>query len=222
MSAPYYQDDHVTLYHGDCREVTAWLDADVLVTDPPYGVKWQSGQMDSGIAPRIRGVAGDDDTSVRDAALEAWGNRPAVIFGSWRIARPRRVRHLLIWHKATRKPGFTTSPWYPSHEEIYVLGDGFLGYPTGTVITTREHRDGANGHVARSGHPTPKPVGLMETLLTKCPPGAIADPFAGSGSTLIAARTLGRRAIGVEIHEPYCELIARRLDQGVLDFEEPA
>ena len=78
----------------------------------------------------------------------------------------------------------------------------------------------ATGHVAswqRSVHPTPKPVGLMERLISKCPPGIIADPLAGSGATLLAARNVGRRVIGVELEERYCEAIARRLSQMTLD-----
>jgi site-specific DNA-methyltransferase (adenine-specific) len=111
-----------------------------------------------------------------------------------------------------------STPWFSADEEIYVLGTGFVGKPEQNVLVTNDRRDGAYGEVARLGHPTPKPVGLMERLITKCPDGVIADPFAGSGATLLAARNLGRKVIGVEMEEKYCELIANRLSQEAFDF----
>jgi site-specific DNA-methyltransferase (adenine-specific) len=223
VSAPYYSDDFVTLYHGDCREVLAWLEADVLVTDPPYGVAWTSGVTSyRRTTPRIISsaapIAGDSDTTARDDILATWGLGPAIVFGSWRSPRPAETRHRLIWHKAGMAPGPVTSAFMTQDEEIYVLGAGWRksSPPLRSVITTTEPR---SLEVARVGHPTPKPVGLMEVLIDRCPPGTVTDPFAGSGSTLVASKQLGRRAIGVELDERYCEIAARRLEQDALVFD---
>jgi DNA modification methylase len=220
MSDPYYADEFVTLYHGDCREVTEWLEADVLVTDPPYGIGWRLGGLHRLREVRSeaeQSIHGDESTEARDDVISAWGaNRAAVVFGSWRQPRPARTSHRLIWHKAGRKPGIAPAPWFPNDEEVYLVGSGWVGSPPrGTVITTTEQRDRAPREV---GHPTPKPLDLMGALIERCPPGSVADPFAGSGSTLVAAKRLGRKAIGVELEERYCEIAARRLAQGVLDF----
>ena len=222
MSEPYYQDDLVTLFHGDCLEVAEWLAADVLVTDPPYGIAWTAhtgGYKGKGSQTEIRNaVSGDNSTEVRDAVLAAWGEqRSAIVFGTWRVQRPDKAQHRLIWHKKGHAPGPANMPFMSNDEEIYILGNGFRpsSPPLRSVITTQEAR---SVEVNRIGHPTPKPIGLMEILLDRCPAGVVADPFAGSGSTLIAARNLGRPSIGVELEERYCELIAKRLSQQAFDF----
>lgn len=219
MAQIYYEDEYVTLYLGSCLEETAWTEADVLVTDPPYGVAWMAGALNDKKAVRdqaVQSIASDEDTSVRDEALRLWGSKPAIVFGSWRKPRPEPCGHRLIWHKANRQPGITSAAFYPVDEEIYILGSGFVGKAIPTVITTHEHR---GSQPALIGHPTPKPIGLMETLIEKTT-GVVADPFAGSGATLLAARNLGRRAIGVELEEKYCEIIARRLSQSTFDFSQ--
>lgn len=202
---PYYSDDLVTLYHGRWEDVLPRVQADVLVTDPPYGMKYRSGW--SGGA-----VAGDGDTETRDALLAAWGDRPALVFGRWNVPRPTGARARLVWDKG-EWPGMgdLAFPWGPSDEEVYVLGDGWTGKREGTVL--RAHRIGGAGT-----HPTEKPIAIMERLIRKAPPGIILDPFAGSGTTLVAAKNLGRRAIGIEMEEGYCSVAARRLSQGTLNL----
>jgi DNA modification methylase len=218
MSMPYYADEFVTLYLGDCLKIREWLAADVLVTDPPYGIAYRgfggrSGRNDhSPHAP----IIGDETTSSRDGALAVWGDRPALVFGTWRADRPAATRVVLTWDKsASPGMGALDLPWGMTTEEVYVLGSGFHGRRGGSVLTcapvNSQDRE-------RPDHPTPKPIPLMQALIAKCPPGVVADPFAGSGSTLVAAKALGRRAIGVELEERYCEIAARRLAQDVLDF----
>ena len=221
MTEPYYADEFVTLYHGDCREITEWLDADVLVTDPPYGVRWESRHGDNRGPKRKRdrtagAVVGDESPEVRDAVLDMWKDRPGFVFGSWRVKRPAHCKAILIWHKEGAYSAMSTGPFFTNHEEIYAVGASWtrVGKPLRSVISTTEHR---SQHVAEIGHPTPKPLGLMEVLVGRTV-GTVADPFSGSGSTLVAAKRLGRRAIGVELDERYCEIAAKRLAQGVLDF----
>ena len=222
---PYYQDDFITLYNADCKEQLAWLKADVLVTDPPYGISWMKNNFDSDKSKRDAvqerrktdgaDIIGDENTDARDDVLRMWGNvKAAVVFGTWRKSRPEGVTHRLIWHKKGRFPGVNPHPWYPNDEEIYLVGKGWRGKPTPTVLSTEESR---SNYATAIGHPTPKPVGLMELLINKCPEGDIADPFAGSGSTLLAARNAGRKAIGIEINADYCRIAANRISQMVLE-----
>lgn len=216
---PYYSDDLVTLYHGDVREAGEWLGADVLVTDPPYGIDYRSG---SSRVDLPRSIAGDWDTRLRDFALEVWGDGPALVFGTWRARRPHGVRMLLVWDtKGALGMGDLSLPWKPSHQEIYVLGSGFSGPRTTDVLVCAPVDSLSTRGPASRVHPHQKPTALLAQLIQKCPPGVVADPFAGSGSTLVAAKQLGRRAIGVEVDEAYCEIAAKRLAQGVL-FGAPA
>ena len=213
---PYYQDDYVTLYHGDCLELAdKWTCADVLVTDPPYGVAYTSGWVEGRHRPSTA-ISGDTAVAVRDDVLAAWGIKPSVVFGSWRSPKPEGVRQMLIWSKgADPGTGDLTMPWGSSFEEIYVSGAGQIwGGPRRSAVLEYLKPGGDR----RPDHPTPKPVGLMEHLIERCPHGVVADPFAGSGSTLLAARNLGRKVIGVEIEERYCETIAKRLQQQTFDF----
>jgi site-specific DNA-methyltransferase (adenine-specific) len=207
---PYYADDIVTIYHGDCRE---WMpEADVIVTDPPYGIGFASNKPG-----RFQGVAvaNDDDCSVRDAVLAAWDG-PALVFGSWKRPTPAGTKALLIWDKEMYGGGMgdLSIPWRNNHESIYVIGTGFSGHRGSGVLRS-------NTVVTWSGpgqrrHPNEKPEDLLRDLIRKCPPGTVLDPFMGSGSTLVAAKSLGRRAIGIEIEERYCEIAATRCSQEVL------
>lgn len=212
----YYQDDFVTLYHGDCLEQTAWLGADVLVTDPPYGMAYVSGRKkDASLA-----IHGDQSLNVRDDALELWGNKPALVFGTWKQPRPQNVRQLIVWDKrgGAGFSGDLNMVWADITEEIYVLGDGWVGRRRPAIYSIPT-LPSAN----RPDHPTPKPVALLEQLIECVDPNqVIAEPFAGSGSTLLAARNLGRKVIAVEYEEKYCELIAKRLSQQTFTFIPPA
>lgn len=219
MTAPYYQDSLVTLYHGDCLEVTEWLSADVLVTDPPYGTasgvngadgygrRQRREDPQAGVPPMT--IANDRDTAARDAALALWGDKPALVFGSPRLPDPPiAVADRLVWDK--KRPGMNGGPWRYRHESIYVT-EGFVRTSDAAVSILTAFPEQAN-------HIHGKPLALMETLVEAAPEGTLADPFAGSCTTLVAAHHLGRRAIGVEIEERYCELLARRLEQGAFDF----
>lgn len=214
---PYWSDgDRVALYLGDCREVTEWLSADVLVTDPPFGRGWSQGwTAKSGGTDGHPGIAGDKDTSVRDDALAMWGG-VSVVFGDLMLPPPAGTRQVGIYRKAADAGTKGTYAGFRRDiEAFYLVG----AWPSGlngrssVLASGSPLTGGASGLTGRYGHPHAKPVDVMETLIAACPPGVIADPFAGSGSTLIAARNQGRSCIGVEIDERYCELAARRLAQ---------
>lgn len=227
---PYYQDDNVTLYHGDALTLAdVWVRGDVMISDPPYGMSYVSSKT-----IHRREIANDKTTAVRDAVLRQWLHfgfpelgaglrfRPTCVFGTNKVPAfmPDKVRHWLIWDKQDGSGagmGDLDAAFGNSHEEIYVYGH----WPRGdkprmpSVLRTND----GMAHLARTiGHPTPKPISLMERLVRYAPSGVVVDPFSGSGSTLVAAKNIGRTAVGVELDERYCEIAARRLSQGVLDL----
>ena len=210
----YYEDEFVELHHGDCRAVRGWTRADVLVTDPPYGTQPNSTKIGYGRkvqADGFRGqlIANDTDTGARDRILEMWGDKPALVFGSPRLPDPPiKVADRLVWDK--KRPGMNGGPWRYRHESIYVT-EGFVRRDDAAVSILTAFPEQAD-------HIHGKPLLLMEALVAAAPPGLIADPFAGSGTTLLAARNLGRKVIGVELEEKYCELIVKRLSQQAFDF----
>lgn len=226
MTKPYYADNHVTLYHGDCLEVDEWLTADVLVTDPPYGRGWKQGALKRTKSDAHAGIANDHDTSARDGALGLWGqSRPAIAFGDLMLAPPTGTKLTGVYQKhPTCGTRGAIAGVRRDAEAIYFVGS----WPTGlggrsSVFVSHRMLSNPYGLVAATGgHPHAKPGDVMEPLIELCPVGTVADPFSGSGSTLLAARNLGRKAIGVELEEKYCELIARRLDQGCFNFGEGA
>lgn len=226
---PYYSDDYVSLYHGDATVLTEWLAGDILLTDPPYGRRWRSG---SGLTNadghgRARkchgGIPGDLDTATRDAALTMWGERPGLVFGDLLVTQPQHAVQCLIYAKAAdagirgARAGFRRDV-----EAIYLIGPWSVGIGGRTsVLQSRSWVAGPSSPAYRHRHPHAKPLDLVEHLLMVAPPGIVADPFAGSGTTLIAARNVGRKAIGVEVDERHCETAARRLDQMCLQFDGP-
>lgn len=199
---PYYTDDSVTIYHADCRE---WMpEADVLVTDPPYGIGRDGQTPSTGGHGGRKGYAhlGWDserpDRATFDRMLRAapvaivWGgNYFADLLpptGKW-----------LVWDKGQRinqSDGELAWTSMPGAVRIYVQNRVAL------------MQDGAV-------HPTQKPLSVMRWCVAMTT-GTILDPFMGSGTTLVAAKSLSRKAIGIEIEERYCEIAARRCSQEVL------
>jgi len=217
VTKPYYEDEWVTLYHGDCLEITEWLAADVLVTDPPYGQNYKSNMNRGNRTNWHELIHGDNNTDLRDKSLELWGNEKAgLVFGTWKIEKPKQTKQTVIWDKTPcGYMGDLSIPFGSAHEEIYCIGKtGWTGTRQASIVNVQMLMSGDHN---RPDHPTPKPVGLMELLIEKTT-GTIADPFAGSGATLLAARNLGRKVIGIELEEKYCELIAKRLGQATFDF----
>ena len=245
---PYYEDDMVTLYHGDFMshlEMLIWARAEAIVTDPPYGetsLEWDSWPKEwpaymKGIAKALWCFG-----SVRmflDHASEfhgwkysherVWVKQNGTGFATDKFRRVHelaalwyqdawadirhdvpRVAQQSVGNKSLRSRGKT-----PHAGEI---GPGAYVDDGTRMMTTVQY---APNEQSRALHPTQKPLSTVTPLIEYSVPvgGLVVDPFAGSGTTLLAAKLSGRRAIGVEANEKYCEAAARRLSQQAFDFE---
>jgi DNA modification methylase len=243
MIAPYYADDRATLYHGDCIQVMAELlpgTVDAVLTDPPYSSGGRRENARNIRKSMTRTV--EDDDWIRGDAMSTTGftyllrlcaiewrrllvtGGHALAFIDWRMApalsgalesADLRQHPILVWNKGQFGMG---AVFRNQHEFVLHFTAGTARPPqrrdVGNVLTFPPVRDGE--------HPTEKPEPLLRTLLSVvCPRGGLVlDPFAGSGSTLSAAQSLGMRAVGVEADERYCEVIAKRFAQGTFDFGE--
>jgi tRNA G10 N-methylase Trm11 len=228
---PYYQDDGITIYHGDCREVLAGMaagSASLVLTDPPYGTQGLAGgygrrqNWDTGNGMG-RTIANDTDLQM---LADAFPLALATVATGWAMVfyAPRKTPELcritagaewfgeIIWDKAA--PGLGYHIRY-SHENIAVYRVGEPQRPKQPLLSL------FRAVAPASLHPHEKPVSLCSALVKwGCVEGGtVLDPFMGSGSTLVAAKNLGRYAIGCDVDEAHCETAALRLGQGVLALE---
>ena len=207
---PYYEQDGITIYHGDCREVLPSVMADVVMTDPPYGIGWRP--------PSATGVQEwiDDETFDPSAWLRVgsahlfWGANyfanklpPSDSWLTW-VKRPIHVD----FSRDMRSYSTTELAWSDFGCKCRFIAHTWDG---GKRSGEAENRTFC--------HPAQKPIEVMEWCMKLAPVGSVIDPYMGSGTTLIAAKLAGRRAIGIERVERYCEIAAKRLSQGVLPLE---
>lgn len=237
---PYYQDESVTLYHGDCRDVLPSVGAvDLLVTDPPYSLSVSADHQNrpGRGTRRLNFFAGDMDWSAMTAAvvqrvmLGARSANAAYVWCGHRQFGPivdafeadGWKTRFLVWQKLCPVPAPPGVGWDSAAELcVYAFREGRKWTPrTGTkcpnVIPADSYRHGQPGKL---NHPTQKPPSTAARPIefSTEPGDTVLDVYAGSGTTLRVAKDMGRKAIGIEIDEGYCEIIARRLGQGAFDF----
>lgn len=229
---PYYDHKGITIYHGDCRDILPTLRADACIFDPPYGIGRKYGEKYS-----------DKKEGYWEWFL------PALMMIRQRdpvTAHTHRSIHVVdhiagwdwiaVWHKPWSSGArIGNSPILPHWEPIFLYGIYSLGTKRDAfndVISINPEispvrRFGKSPRLrietdSQGNHPLPKPITLMTFLISRLsfPEETILDPFMGSGTTLVAAKNLGRHAIGIEIEEKYCEIAAKRLSQEVFEFRE--
>ncbi len=237
MIKPYYEHAGIIIYHADCREVLPELGpVDLVLTDPPYGVDYEGGHFHRGTIPgrevrRKREQLQGDNIDVYQWTIPLIFNickGPAYIFfaGSRALniykaieANRGKIHALIIWHKINATYAAINAQYKQRHEPIlYCKG------PKAKTNWRGPSNESTIWHIKRDHvnicHPTQKPVEVMRRPIRNHKADLILDPFVGSGTTLLAAKELGRQAIGIEIDEKYCEIAAKRLSQEMLPFED--
>lgn len=217
---PYYRRAGITIYHADCQEVLCGLQAEspVIVTDPPYGIRLTNNDRDGHRRASPYRIIGDDGAEASRGVL-SFAERlrlPTIAFASPWHPWPGRWRNLIVWDKgeSVGGGGDICTCLKRSWELIQVARNRPTNGPRlGSVWRYPVGPSASREHIAA------KPVALMAALLRVFtrPGDCILDPFAGSGSTLVAAAECGRPAVGIEFEEKYCEIAARRIDAARLE-----
>lgn len=226
-TAPYYADEFATLYLGDALDVLPTLPTeslDLVVTDPPYGVAWQSNRRADAFGELLNDGASDRDVVtdvLRECVRLVGQNRHLYVFGpaaalaGLKVAAPVP----LVWDKATLGSGDVTAPWGPAHEPVsFTVSKHRHAGEAGKDTVPARIRKGSvlrfprpTGRKVR--HPSEKPTALLRELIESSSRQGetVLDPFAGVGSTGVAAVLSGRRAVLVELDERYAAVAAGRL-----------
>lgn len=214
---PYYEHAGITIYHADCREILPSLPkVDLVLTDPPYGIgadikqsKRAEKQYGNAAAPsKDYGISNWDlKTPPGELILAITGSGDkCIIWGGNYFSLPVS-RAWLVWDKDNGNNRYADCElaWSNLDTAVRKYRHKWMGMIQENMAE-KEIRE----------HPTQKPVPLMEWCIGLADnPQTILDPFMGSGTTLRAAKDLGRKAIGIEINEQYCEIAAKRLSQEV-------
>lgn len=231
LPKPYYQDESCTIYHGDCREILPHLEpVDLVLTDPPFSDATHKNAKSNRTKGHGNSAIDFECLSIEDMhiifdMIANLATRWVVSFLDYRhIFRieqtpPKGLDFIRfgVWVKTNPMPQIScdrpANGWdgiaylHKSNRQKFWAGGGCHGNYIGPVVT-----DGA--------HPTGKPISFLRTLVERfsVSGGEVLDPFMGSGTTLRAAKDLGRKAIGIELEEKYCEVAAKRLRQEVFNF----
>lgn len=198
---PYYQDGLVTIYHGDCRAVLPGLTADAVFADPPYGAgkaAWDD-RVPTGWLELVPDVAPVFAITPGQMNILRIPDPIGDLSYRWTLAA--------VIANATVRGALGFGNWIPI---LLYARDGVSLYGPRQDTKTFSIR----GDMPK--HPSPKPLAVMDWVLSCLPGESVIDPFMGSGTTLVAAKRHGRHAIGIEIDEGYCEVAALRCSQEVL------